>query len=236
MCERKKGLILFIGESFRLGDQGTRNIGHINSYKEQMNACLSHVRFIEKVSKSYNISVHVSTYTTRFVGELINVYKKYLIGSNVYGSLIGLNGLFHRATGRIKNINQYDFVLYIRIDLFLKEHFDTVFDPTRNVILFPTICMIPYHKCGTLPRVNDMLLFVPKKYYKYLGKIIIGHETWHQITKSGALTSNDLDTMIHTYHDSDSAKDYNPLYYIVNRGQSDCWHSEGYTFDKLKFN
>ena len=46
------------------------------------------------------------------------------------------------------------------------------------------------------------------------------------------LTYKDIDTMIHTYHDSDSFKDYNPLYYIVNRQQTDIDHSKGYIFDK----
>jgi hypothetical protein len=39
--------------------------------------------------------------------------------------------------------------------------------------------------------------------------------------------------MINTYHDSDSEKDFNPLYYIVNRAQSTVWHSEGLLFDKM---
>ena len=41
--------------------------------------------------------------------------------------------------------------------------------------------------------------------------------------------------MIHTYHDSDSYKDYNPLYYIVNRPESKETHSNGYIFDKMRF-
>ena len=46
---------------------------------------------------------------------------------------------------------------------------------------------------------------------------------------------NDLDTMINTYHDSDSAKDYNPLYYIVNRPENKIHHSEGVFFNKYAF-
>lgn len=60
----------------------------------------------------------------------------------------------------------------------------------------------------------------------------IGHETWYYLIQKG-LTYDDMNTMINTYHDSDSEKDFNPLYYIVNRAQSTVWHSEGLLFDKM---
>ena len=50
--------------------------------------------------------------------------------------------------------------------------------------------------------------------------------------KNTDLTYDDLDTMINTYHDSDSSKDYNPLYYIVNRPENIIWHREGHIFNK----
>jgi len=85
------------------------------------------------------------------------------------------------------------------------------------------------------PRVNDMILFIPNKYYKYINKIIISHDTWYDLINNTDLTYNDLDTMINTYHDSDSFKDYNPLYYIVNRSESKIWHSKGHIFNKYNF-
>ena len=41
--------------------------------------------------------------------------------------------------------------------------------------------------------------------------------------------------MINTFHDSDSFKDYNPLYYIVNRSESTIQHTTD-IFDKFNFN
>ena len=40
--------------------------------------------------------------------------------------------------------------------------------------------------------------------------------------------------MINTYHDSDSAKDYNPIYYIVNRHETSI-HTTKKIFDKYNF-
>ena len=39
-----------------------------------------------------------------------------------------------------------------------------------------------------------------------------------------ALTYEDMDTIINTFHDSDSNKDFNPLYKIVNRPESNVFH------------
>jgi len=233
------GLIILIGESFRLGKQGTRNKGSKESYNEQIKACNSHIYFIEHIIKKFNmnsISLYISSYHTQFDNNLLSVYEKYLIGHNLYGNLIGLNNLFHNSINKIENIEKYDFILYIRIDLFLKQPFVDIFNPLIDKILFPTICFIPHHKCGNDPRVNDMLLFIPKKYYKYIRNTVINHETWHNLIKNTDLTYEDIDTMINTYHDSDSCKDFNPLYYIVNRSKCSVFHSEGHIFDKYNFN
>ncbi len=62
--------------------------------------------------------------------------------------------------------------------------------------------------------------------------IPIGHEMWQNLVDYAKLSYDDLDTMLTTFHDSDSAKDFNPLYYIVNRPESTVFHSKGYIFNK----
>ena len=233
------GLIILLGESFRLGCQGNRNRGTTESYNEQMKACKTHTDFIEHIITKFNmesVSVYISSYTTQFDNDLLSNYNKYLIGNTLYPDVIGITSLFHNSINKIQNIEKYDFVLYIRIDLFLKEYFIEIFNPTINMILFPTICWARDCKTGSHPRVNDMILFLPKKYYTYINKLQICHEGWNILINQTDLTYNDLDTMIHTYHDSDSFKDYNPLYYIVNRQESKDFHSEGHIFDKHNFN
>jgi hypothetical protein len=218
-----KCLLLFIGESFRLGNQNTRNRGSYESYNEQIKASNSHINFIEHIIQKFHmnsVSVFISNYNTIFDNDLLSIYRKYLIGNTIYHDLIGLDKLFHDSINRIENIEKYDFVLFIRIDLFLKEHFKYIFNPSINMILFPTICFIPHHKHVDCPRVNDTMLFIPKKYFNYIKNISISHYAWYILINNTDLTCNDMDTMIHTYHDSDSFKDFNPLYFIVNRPEN----------------
>jgi len=82
------------------------------------------------------------------------------------------------------------------------------------------------------------MTFVPRKYFKYLGYIHWtpdGHHQWYDLITHAKLKYDDLDTMINTYHDSDSAKDFNPLYYIVNRPETQVHHTTE-LFDKWAFN
>ena len=205
-----------------------------------MKAVNSHLILLQELKehKNCDIDVYISSYTTRFDTDLVDRYTSNLIGSNFNKDLIGMHNLIHNAIKCIKNISMYNFVLIMRIDLYLKDHFIKIFDPNWNKILFPSICFKPNHKVGNHPRVNDMMLFFPQRYYKYLSNILFnptGHNLWRHLINNTNLEYKDLDTMINTYHDSDSAKDHNPLYYVVNRHVCNIQHTKDELFDKFNF-
>ena len=133
------------------------------------------------------------------------------------------------------NVNVYDFIFYIRIDLFLKDYLLKVMDITKNKILFPSICWGKNCIIKNYPRVNDMMMFIPKKYYEFIRDINIYHNCWYKLINTSTIKNDDLDVILNTLHDSDSEKDNNPIYYIVNRPESKVWHSPNQIFDKEKF-
>jgi len=240
-----RALILILGESFRMGNQYSRVRGTPESYDEQIKASESHVAFLKHISQKFSmtsISVFLATYTTPFDDKLLDIYRDYKTGHQIYDNVIGLNTLFHNSLQFIREkctLNDfrqaYDFILYIRVDLFLKSEFIARFDPRSDTILYPCVCFIPFHRVENDPRVNDTMVFVPSRLFSHLSSIIICHESWHYLVTRGGLTYNDLGTMIATFHDSDSFKDWNPLYYIVNREQNAIFHSVGHLFDKWRF-
>ena len=70
------GLIIFVGESFRLGTQGTRNIGSEQSYSEQINACNSHINFIQHIMQKFqlnSIALFLSSYNTQYDNDLLTI-------------------------------------------------------------------------------------------------------------------------------------------------------------------
>ena len=230
-----KGLIIIIGESFRLGGQGTRVRGVPESYDQQINACNSHTKFLNNLKTKFNCdaSIYLSTYDTKYNDNLLEIYKDHLVGHKIYENPIGLSQLFKNSVMDNKNnLQNYDIILYFRVDLFLKDHFTDIFDPNWTTIRFPTICWKRDSVYNCKPRVNDMMLFIPKQFFDHLDNIPICHETWYILSNELHISDNDMDVMINTYHDSDSEKDLNPLYYIVNRSESTTWHSENEIFTK----
>jgi hypothetical protein len=231
------GLLILFGESFRLGGQGNRNTGSEQSYEEQINAAKSHIKFISNLKKkNINISVSINSYSTRYDKNLTYIYKDVLYDSIFYTNLLGVNTLINNCINRVENITSYDFILCMRIDLFLKDKFMDIFKLDDDKILFPSICFEPHHKIGIHPRVNDMMMYIPKKYIIFFKQngINLVHETWYNLVTNYNFNYEQLDTMLNTYHDSDSAKDYNPIYYIVNRHESSI-HTTKKIFNKYNF-
>jgi hypothetical protein len=216
-------LVLLFGESFRLGGQCNRNRGNALSYQPQIEACQSHIKFIEK----HKASVYIASYDTPYNEDLLSIYKPYLVGSSFYPDVIGMNALLHETIQKA-NIQNYESIFCIRIDLYLKDLIE-VFKPS-SIILFPSITWVPHHKIDNHPRVNDTMFFIPKKYYNFINYFSFGHECWFMLMNH--LTYEDMDTIIHSYHDSDSEKDFNPLYRIVNRPESSTHRSGSLVFNK----
>jgi hypothetical protein len=230
-----KGLFIILGECFRSGNQYTRIRGLPESYDQQINACNSHIDFFKSIEKSIKIDVFIGSYHTPYNSELFSIYKHYLIGNLMYDKVIGLTNLFKNCIKKI-HPNNYDFIFYFRIDLCFKPEMINAFRPKRQMILFPCICFIPYHKTeDEHPRVNDTMMFIHKKYFKYLHRMIISHDSWSHMINNMDLTYEDLGVMIQTYHDSDSYKDLNPLYYIVNREECKTWKCYDKIFSKYHF-
>jgi hypothetical protein len=192
-----------------------------------------------------DIDVFISTYETQYTNELINMYNGYIAGVNIYNhqTRIGIKSLFHNSMKNIKHNDQYDFIFYIRIDLHLKDYFSNIFDPDWKTIHFVSALTeaIDYYKKGH-PRVNDMMLFFPKKYFDYIqyfgnsdDNCMDQHSQWGKFIDECKLTYHDLDTMLDTYRDSNTIKQGNPIYFLANRPITDNDHAKGHIFDKNKW-
>lgn len=175
----------------------------------------------------------ILSYTTKFQNDLSNVYSKYLLSSTYHETAMGMQNLIEYSLNDIQKIQkEYDFILFMRIDLYLKDKFTQLFDSKWDKILFPSICFKPHHIILGHPRVNDVMTFFPKKYFNYINCTKFCHDAWYFFMNETDLTYDDIDTMIETFNDSDSAKDFNPMYFIVNRPECQRFHTEGEIFNK----
>ena len=76
-------LLILFGESFRLGGQGNRNRGSEESYRQQINASLSHIKFIESLQKNnINMTVSINPTTALIIIDTIIVDSVVFLLSN----------------------------------------------------------------------------------------------------------------------------------------------------------
>lgn len=218
--------IALIGEAFRLGGQGNRNRDSEASYEQQKTACDSHLKLADSLSKKgFVVDFFIESYCTKYEKDLNGWYGDRLKNCSLRKDLVGLSVLGRDALLKIEG---YDCVFVCRIDLRLKDMFIKIFNPEWQNVMFPSACWILDCHYGKFPRVSDTMLFIPSRFKNKVNKkFILSHKSWMEYVNSRTLSNEDMGLMLGTYHDSDSAKDYNPLYTIVNRNESKFWHSMG---------
>ncbi len=233
-----KGLFIIIGESFRLGGQGSRSRGVPESYNEQILACKSHIEFLNDIKNEVDIELSVLTYETQYQNDLIECYSDFKTNFYFYKDTIGFNNIFNEGLSKVESKNNYDFIFIFRIDLLFKYNFFNKIK--KDKINYSSVCWMNSptlyinHRNKTLQgkhRVVDVMVYTPKKYIKNLldGEIKLDHNACDLMSDD---LCNNVDFILDTYHDSDSQKDKNPIYKIVNRPESAIWYSEGYRLDR----
>ena len=241
-----KLLLIIAGECFREGTQDSRLKDTDISVVNQLKATESHLSFIEYLKNRYNIitDVQLISYASKYENILIDKYNEYNLRYKFYDT-------YHKDRTQLVNSDkidkieeEYDSILVIRPDMYLKPFFYNIFDPHINKIYYTSVCMVGVHRVFDTPRVNDTMIFIPKKYFD-LAYYTIGIKTYHaaikeyidhshQIGRPLSLYS-DFDFFIRTPHDSDTYKDYNPLYYLVCRPENKKWQSYGYEIRDIDF-
>ena len=231
----RNGLFIVIGESFRSGGHRSLIRGNESSYADQMAAVDSMLESFKLLEKKFRVKIDVSlgTYSTHYTNDLVSAFRGRLVGKpDIRGSnaTVGLNAFFQAAVNRATRSNAtleelYDFIFYCRVDLFLKPSFPAAVDLGWSTLHFPFVCWKRRAITHGHPRVSDTMLFIPSHYFSYIPQVVISHDAWLISVTNLSLTYDDLDVMITTFHDSDSHKDWNPLYRIVNRVESTKWSS-----------
>lgn len=224
-----KMLMILAGEAFRHGQHG-RDRDTADSVPHQMRACRSHLRFIEMVKERHGLEVDlaVSSYRTRHQQELMAMYGNRVVASCFKSNLVGLEALVREAVAEV-DLQPYKALFVSRIDLEYKDYFMGVFDPAWDRVMFPSVCWsfqgYMSGSPGWIPRVSDVMEFVPKRFFSHVKKhFFLSHSAWNDYKNSG-LGNEGMGLMLDTYHDSDSAKDYNPIFRMTNRRDSQKWYS-----------
>jgi hypothetical protein len=255
-----RGQIFIIGEGFRtpidpqspnfvgVSDRlvSNRGEGLPESIPGQEEACKSHVNFLDHFKNEIDFNVDIITYPTPVNHLIKEWYKDYSVDYTELESLIGWDNLFKLSVQNLKSkeyLNELDFVFVFRIDLFFKPEMLKAFRYKSNCVLYPSILwkilpppsdgsrwLFPNDPVGGRLKVSDLFVFIPKARFSELfdGQIKLNHIALFDMSEE---LYNNTSYFLNTYHDSDSEKDWNPIYRIVNKPESSIWYSEGHIIE-----
>ena len=224
-----KLLLVLNGESYRSGSQMTRTRGTSNYYERQMLASMSHIKMINAIKYKYDIDtdVLINTYTLNDNDDnkLIDIYKSNnvnIVRSNFHKHLFNcehdiLNNNYDNTID-LNNTHEYDYIFYVRIDLFLKKYL------IENVSFnSEKICFSHMDSNQTL-NVDDIKVFhgmfiIPKKFFSVIYNRIIynsTHQMYINLLKNN-ISRDNVEFMVNTGHVCSSDLGWNPLYIQVGR-------------------
>jgi hypothetical protein len=249
-----RGLIILAGESFRDGGRASRTTATQQSYDWQKEATDSHIRFFKHIEQKHGVTLDISlnSYQTKYSQDLLGWYKEdfNLIREYFGPKATGFNRNIKMAIRRIDVDNtDYDFIFVLRLDLLLKDALFDAFDPRWTNLMFPCawVWFHEYYRndktkklgkfeCGyTYPLIVDTMVFFPKRLFQTSLQFTFDHWCWEALICRLGLTYDDMDMMIDTFHRPDSKMNWNPLYRMVSRPESDTWDFRGKKFNKYAY-
>lgn len=214
-------LIVINGESFRYGKQQTRGRGGEESLKRQYLATLSHIRFIKYIKEKFNVSseIFLNSYelNTDYDNILLEWYKKYLIKYNFNKNIFKSEDEFVKNTlEQIKmiDINDYDYILLVRPDCYLKKYY-------LNIFKFdPCVTFSFIDSNGYSLSVNHSLTLIYKKYFDLFleDKFWKIHHSEYFLLKY--ISKDKSKKLIESSHWCCTSLGWNPLFSYV--GRTEC--------------
>ena len=233
----KKGLIVYYGGGFRDGPSTSSIQDTEKGYNNQFYASQSHIKLNKILTeKGYDIDSLICSYHSKYESNLKVWYDPFDIILNTIKTTVrsteGRDSLIKTCIKNMKNLKmeEYDFVLFIRIDLFLKRDFFNTLDVKSERVQFLAHNFFTGH-CGFTekkdPEVVDMILYVPKKHFNILdNNFKLNHKAWTYYKKQYQLTDDDLGFMTDKRFDSNSYLDLNPFYVISGRPENKKNHTD----------
>ena len=232
--ENKKCLLVYYGGSFREGNIGTTISDTKYGYESQKHASISHAKLKRVLNeRGYQTDILVNTRHTEYKDDLMNWYNPFnIILNNIPKRMHGKDYMIQSCIENINKLNKedYNFIFFVRIDLFLKPDFYKILDTESNKIMFlannynPRNCKNIINKHGD-PEVVDLFIYIPKKYYYILdNKFKLEHNSWVYYKKQYNLNNNDMTFMTTLKFDSNSIIDNNPYYVMGSRKENSELH------------
>lgn len=230
---------MLVGQAFRLGGQGNQNVGTDESKKEQFEAFQSHANFLDHLENKHGCrpKLFLKTQSTKFdedvrkfFGDDFTVAKFSNDNRDSWTNTKDFIELFEMSG---KSLPYY---LMVRIDLILKPQFSDIFDQTIDAVQFTHLTWKGLYEVEGYGRVADLIFSFPRKHMKKYASYE-SVKLFHNLVRDMRQMNftGKFHSMIESLHDSDSAKDWTPLYRIANRPECKEEKSKGWKFSNRDY-
>ncbi len=224
----KRCLVCYYGGAFREGNIGSTISDTNYGYESQENTSKTHAKLKSVLNeKGYQTDILINTRNTKYKDKLESWYNPFnIVINNLSNKIHGKDYMIQSTIENINKINKYDydFILFIRIDLFLKPDFYKILNTEIDKISFlsnnfdPRTCINT--KKGN-PEANDLFILIPKNYYYILDKYFkLNHDSLSYLKTQYNLQDSDFAFMTNKMFDSNSALDQNPFYLMSSRKEN----------------
>jgi len=196
------------GETFRaFSHQGSREVG-IHGYAPQKAASRSHIEHIVLpliFDMGYDgVDIHLATHATEWEADLRKWYGGYLV-----------------QEGNFEALGEYDAVMHIRADMILKPLFGCALSKANvSKVLFTFRCWKGMDTLGNgMDRISDAVTWIPRHLYDKIADVraIVNNHDSMAAAQPWVGQDNVGYMLPGEQHDSDPAKDWNPLYSFADR-------------------
>lgn len=220
-----KCLLVLTGESFRLGGQMTRSRSDSpESTNRQKIATYSHLRILNYMKSAFNVDtdIFINSYTLNPSHDamLLDWYKPYVVYSEFKETILESENILVLDTNHkilAMGLDEYDFVLFVRIDMYMKKYFFSRFTKLDNFVRYGHL------DCNT-GGVCHNLIYLPKKYFSFLENNSIENDIRSphisETILKKVIPRIEIDYFIRSYHSLSTDLYWNPLYSQVGRDES----------------
>lgn len=219
-----KCLMMLFGESYRHGAQTSRVRGVEGTFETQKLACLSHLRLMNYFQSVHGIGTDVIIHSYKlnetYDNALLGYYGDHLLYSvlrdNMLSSYSEMHGLTRNMASDQIQKEEYTFVFFLRLDVFLKKYLFQVFHPANDKILY---MHVDSNGGKNINMVLDYIIHVPQALFHVIteGKLELSH--WSATQMMWTIGKSSIGLVIDTPHWCSTDLGWNPLYIQVGRGE-----------------
>jgi|688.fasta_scaffold394137_2 hypothetical protein len=228
-------LLVLWGESYRSGPHMSDIRGTNDYLKRQIMASKSHISLANELKKiDHQIDLLITTYKLNenddnnllsFYQKNMNVIKSKFYDNRFPSEEALFNDIFH-TIGEVINKKDYDYILFVRIDLYLKKLFlEMIRDYPKNIMFVHIDSNIDVNR--KIFNICQQIFSIPKKYFNIIKNKVLYNCYPHRFKDamiSYGVDKDDITYLTPTLHVCSTDFGWNPFYIQVGRSYNKEYH------------